>query len=196
MCDIDASREYHVREAAAHAYIQKLKNDLDRTTETLEQSRVTLTHCEAALVASWEQMKQERLDHQRCREELTLDLTLELTLERERHKETIDLLDRVFKEATRSGEIADRLGNRVAVLEAAEQNSQAPPVAEVPSNNSPLQNQQVHATATPAPNGKLKRTRFPSILQPGYQGSAPATPGRDTTQGEETHQHARMTRFS
>jgi hypothetical protein len=188
---MDALREFQVREAAAHAYIQKLKSDLDRTTQTLEQSRITLTHCEAALVVSWEQGKQERLDHQRCREELTL----ELTLERERHEETTKMLDRVFKEATRSGEIADRLGDRVAALEAAERNSQAPRVAEVPSNNSPPKNLQVHATATPAPNEKLKRTRFPSILQPGYQGSAPATPGRDATQGEESHQHARMTRF-
>jgi hypothetical protein len=193
MCERDTLREFQVREAAAHAYIQKLKNDLGRTTETLEQSRVTLTHCEAALVASWEQAKQERLDHLRCREELTL----ELTLEHERHKETTQLLDRVFKEAVRSGEIADRLGERVAALEAPERNSQTPRVAEVLSNTSPpKKNLQVHATATPAPNERLKRNRFPSILQPGYQGSAPATPGtaRDVTQGEEP-EHARMTRF-
>jgi septal ring factor EnvC (AmiA/AmiB activator) len=164
-------RELHVREAAAHAYIQKLKNDLDRTTETLEQSRVTLTHCEAALVASWEQVQQERLGHVRCREELIL----ELAFERERHKETTQLLDRVFKEATRSGEIADRLGERVAALEATERNSQTPRAMELLPNTSPNKNLQVHATATP--NEKLKRTRFPGILQPGYQGGHPTPPG-------------------
>ena len=52
MCERDTLREFQVREAVAYTYIQKLKNDLGRTTETLEQSRVTLTYCEAALVTS------------------------------------------------------------------------------------------------------------------------------------------------
>jgi hypothetical protein len=40
-------------------------------------------------------------------------------LECERHKETIEFLDKVLKEATKSSEVADALGNQVIALQAA-----------------------------------------------------------------------------
>jgi hypothetical protein len=77
----------------------------------VEHLRLALAQHEATLVGSWEKFNEERLEHQASREELAF--------ERERHKETADFLDRVFKEATQSGDIADSLRSRVAVLQAA-----------------------------------------------------------------------------
>jgi len=70
-----------------------------------------LHQCEASLVNSWEMLNEERLEHRACQEALTF--------ERERHKDTIKLLGQVFEEATRSGEIADSLGSKLAELQAA-----------------------------------------------------------------------------
>jgi hypothetical protein len=88
---------------------------MDRYARMLEHDRKeamnSLTQCEAALAASREVINQERLYHRASQEELTF--------ERERHKETVELLERVFEEARRSGEIADSLGCQIATLQAA-----------------------------------------------------------------------------
>jgi hypothetical protein len=77
----------------------------------VEETRLAFTNCEAALFASWEKLNNERLDHRASREELSF--------ERERHQESIELLDRVFKEAVRSGDVADSLKSQITVLQAA-----------------------------------------------------------------------------
>lgn len=137
-------------------------------------------------MGNWEQLHHERLDYLHCREELTL----QLTLERERHKETSQMLDRVFKEATRSGEIADRLGERLAVLEAAV-HSQAPQEAEqFSAETCPTKNQPVRKTATPAPNDhQIRRGRLPAILQPGYQSNPNAMGGPSNATQKEGGAH-------
>jgi hypothetical protein len=88
---------------------------MDQYARMLEHDRKeamnSLTQCEAALAASREVINQERLYHRASQEELTF--------ERERHKETVELLERVFEEARRSGEIADSLGCQIATLQAA-----------------------------------------------------------------------------
>jgi hypothetical protein len=85
-------------------YARRLEHDLKEAMDSL-------TQCDAALAASREVINQERLYHRASQEELTF--------ERERHKETVELLEKVFEEARRSGEIADRLGCQVAALQAA-----------------------------------------------------------------------------
>ncbi|KAH6664016.1 hypothetical protein B0J14DRAFT_608244 [Halenospora varia] len=56
-------------------------------------------------------LNEEHLDHRASQEALTF--------ERERHKETMELLERVMKEAIRSGEVADTLGSKLTELQAA-----------------------------------------------------------------------------
>ena len=44
-------------------HITKLNDNLYEATITLEQTWLTLMHCEAALVASWEKVTEECLAH-------------------------------------------------------------------------------------------------------------------------------------
>jgi len=92
-------------------YAERLEHDLEEAMDLAWGSRHALTLCEESLASSWDMINQERLDHRASQEALTF--------ERERHKETIELLEKVFKEAVRSGEIADSLGSQVAALQAA-----------------------------------------------------------------------------
>ena len=107
----DFLRDFYSRVDFANEYARRLEIDLHQTTHEARRSQLALTQCEASLVASWEMLNEERLEHRASQEALTF--------ERERHQETIELLERIFKEAVRSGEIADSLGNQVAALQAA-----------------------------------------------------------------------------
>jgi hypothetical protein len=94
-----------------NGYARSLEHDLEEAMGLAWQSHHALTQCEASLAASWETINQERLEHRESQEALTF--------EREMHKETIELLEQVFQEAVRSGEIADSLSSQVAALQAA-----------------------------------------------------------------------------
>jgi hypothetical protein len=102
----DFLQDFYLRVEAAENYARKLEKDLYDAQTAVHQYQAVLAEYEASLVASWETLNQERLDHRACREALTF--------ETERHKETIQLLDRIFKEAIRSGEVADILSSRLA----------------------------------------------------------------------------------
>ncbi|RFU32947.1 hypothetical protein B7463_g3362, partial [Scytalidium lignicola] len=69
--------------------------------------------CEASLIASWEMLNEERLEHRAFREELTFECNS--------HKDTTELLERVFREVIQSGEIADSLSSQVAIMQASSQ---------------------------------------------------------------------------
>ena len=83
---------------------------LHESTNLANQFQYTLAQCEASLVNSWKMLNEERLDHRACQEALTFEC--------ERHKDTHKILEQVFKETKRSGEIADRLGRELAELRA------------------------------------------------------------------------------
>ncbi|KAL5325358.1 hypothetical protein ACEPPN_006483 [Leptodophora sp. 'Broadleaf-Isolate-01'] len=72
------------------------------------QSQDALIRCEASLVSTLESLNEVHLDLRTCEEALNL--------ERQRHNETTELLGRVFREAVRSGDIADGLARRLAEL--------------------------------------------------------------------------------
>lgn len=101
-------RGFYSRVEAAYEYARSLEQDLHRATSLVQHSQHALTQCEASLAASWDQLNEERLDHRAAQEELLF--------ERERHKETMELLEKVFHEAMHSGEIADMLSREVATL--------------------------------------------------------------------------------
>jgi hypothetical protein len=88
----------------AENYARRLEKDLHNAQTAIHQYQSALAECTASLASSWETLNGERLDYQACREALTF--------ETKRHKETIELLDRIFKDAMRSGEVADFLSNR------------------------------------------------------------------------------------
>jgi hypothetical protein len=92
---------FYQREDAAHTYITKLNDSLCEATTTLEQTRLTLAHCEAALVASWEKLGEERLAHER-----ELD-------------DAMQLVHQTIEEAKLSGHLADRLECKVIELQTA-----------------------------------------------------------------------------
>jgi hypothetical protein len=83
---------------------------LHESTNLANQFQYTLAQCEASLVNSWKMLNEEHLDHRACQEALTFEC--------ERHKDTQKILEQVFKETKRSGEIADRLGRELAELRA------------------------------------------------------------------------------
>jgi hypothetical protein len=87
-------------------HARRLEKDLHDAHIAAYQYRATLAECEASLAASWETLNKERQDHLSCREALTL--------ESQRYKEARELLERIFKETIRSGEVADALSNRLA----------------------------------------------------------------------------------
>ncbi|KAH8674402.1 hypothetical protein BGZ60DRAFT_271486 [Tricladium varicosporioides] len=107
----DFLRDFYLRVESANDYARRLESELHEAKNTAHQSQHALTQCEAALVNSWEMLNEERLDYRASQEALSF--------ERERHKETMDLLERVFKEAIRSGEVADCLGGKLTELQAA-----------------------------------------------------------------------------
>ncbi|KAH8790882.1 hypothetical protein F5882DRAFT_460694 [Hyaloscypha sp. PMI_1271] len=102
----DFLQDFYLRVEVAESYARKLEKDLYDAQTAVHQYQAVLAEYEASLVASWETLNQERLDHRACREALTF--------ETERHKETIELLDRIFKEAIRSSEVTDILSSRLA----------------------------------------------------------------------------------
>jgi hypothetical protein len=87
-------------------HARKLEKNLHDAHIAAYQYRATLAECETSLAASWETLNKERRDHLSCREALTL--------ESQRYKEARELLERIFKETIRSGEVADALSNRLA----------------------------------------------------------------------------------
>lgn len=90
----------------AENYARRLEKDLHNAQTAIHQYQSALAEYAASLASSWETLNGERLDHQACREALAF--------ETERHRETIELLDRIFKDAMRSGEVADFLSSRRA----------------------------------------------------------------------------------
>lgn len=104
------SRDFYFRAESANEYARKLERDLHELAREAQRSQQALTQCEASLIASWNQLNEERLEHRASREALALECA--------RHKDTLDMLERVFQEARRSGEIADTLKNKVIELQA------------------------------------------------------------------------------
>jgi hypothetical protein len=125
----DFLQDFYLRVDIAENYARRLEKDLHDAQTAIHQYQSALAEYAASLAASWETLNGERLEHQACREALTF--------ETERHKETIELLDRIFKEAMRSVEVADFLSSRretAPKLEAC----QAVPKLEGPLTETPL----------------------------------------------------------
>jgi len=95
-----------LRVEAAENYARRLEKDLHDAQTAIYQYQSALTEYAVSLASSWETLNRERLDHQACQEALTF--------ETERHRETIELLDCIFKDAIQSGEVADFLSSRRA----------------------------------------------------------------------------------
>ena len=90
-------RGFYSRVEAAHEHARRLEHDLELARN--------------ALFSSWEKLHDERLEFRAAQEELVF--------ERERHKETTDMLERVFQEAILSSQIADALSGQITTLRAA-----------------------------------------------------------------------------
>ena len=101
--------EGYRRIEAAHHYALKSERDL--------------AQCRDALTASAADLDEERLDHRATQESLSF--------ERATHRETINVLERVFEEARVSGELADHLRRQIATLQSnpGSQIVQVPPSA-------------------------------------------------------------------
>jgi hypothetical protein len=112
----DLLHNFYQREDVAYTYITKLDNSLCEATMTLEQTRLTLAHCEAALVASWEKLSEERLAHQR-----------------ELHSAT-ELVHQAVEAAKLSGHFVDRFEGKVVELQAALDAKDAAQTRESPDN--------------------------------------------------------------
>lgn len=110
--------EGYRRIEAAHHYALKCERELKQ--------------CQDALTASAAEVNEERLDHRATQEALSF--------ERATHRETINVLERVFEEARVSGELADHLGRQIATLQStpSSQIVQWPPRAEVQPEGSTL----------------------------------------------------------
>ncbi|KAG0645011.1 hypothetical protein D0Z07_9204 [Hyphodiscus hymeniophilus] len=115
----DFLRDFYSRVEAAHGYARSLENDLDLV-------RFALLQCESSLNSSWERLNEERLEYRAAQEELVF--------ERERHKETMDMLEKMFHEAMRSGQIADFLSGEIATLRAAMAVGDPRPLSEKPKS--------------------------------------------------------------
>ena len=96
--------DFYSRVEAAHEYARSLENNLGHVSHALLQ-------CKGSLASSWEELNQGRLEYQKVQKELVL--------ERERHKDTMDMLQKVLHEAMRSSEIADSLSGEIVKLRAA-----------------------------------------------------------------------------
>ncbi|OBT85136.1 hypothetical protein VE02_05623 [Pseudogymnoascus sp. 03VT05] len=90
-------------------YGLQLERDLVEARNILEQSRFALMQSQEALSMCSTRLDEERLEF-RCTQEA-------LNFEHERHKETTELLGRVFEEARLSGELADMRGRQLAMLQ-------------------------------------------------------------------------------
>ena len=101
--------EGYRRLEAAHHYALKLERDLIGTANVTQQSHIVLAQCRDALTASAAELDEERLDHRATQEALNF--------ERATHRETINVLERVFEEARVSGELADHLRRQTATLQ-------------------------------------------------------------------------------
>ena len=89
-------------------YTQRLISQLRDAINLAYRYQDALSQCDASLLSTLESRNEVRLDLRTCQEALNL--------EHQRHNETTELLGRVFKEALRSGEIADDLARRLAEL--------------------------------------------------------------------------------
>ncbi|KAL5344940.1 hypothetical protein ACLOAV_009893 [Pseudogymnoascus australis] len=90
-------------------YGLQLERDLVEARNTLEQSRFALMQSQEALSMCSTRLDEERLEFRGTQEALNF--------EHERHKETSELLGRVFEEARLSGELADMRGRQLAMLQ-------------------------------------------------------------------------------
>ncbi|KFY03479.1 hypothetical protein V490_00174 [Pseudogymnoascus sp. VKM F-3557] len=90
-------------------YGLQLERDLVEARNTLEQSRFALVQSQEALSMCSTRLDEERLEFRGTQEALNF--------EHERHKETTELLGRVFEEARLSGELADMRGRQLAMLQ-------------------------------------------------------------------------------
>ena len=120
-----------------HATILKLMESLREVNMDLKNSQLARAHCEAALLASWEKLSDERLAHQLSRGELR-DATL--------------LVHQAIHEARRSGQAADQLASEVVVLRAALESRQGPQAVRTEAPPSPTP----HDSAGPS----ARLTRF------------------------------------
>ncbi|RDL36282.1 uncharacterized protein BP5553_06894 [Venustampulla echinocandica] len=101
----DFLRGFYFRAESLNEYAEKLEIKLHEATNLAQQGQYALSQSEASLANTWQMLNEERLVHRACQEELTF--------ERAKHNDTIVLLDRVFGEATRCGEIADSLSSKL-----------------------------------------------------------------------------------
>ena len=98
-------QDFYLRVETAENHAQMLERELYESQSAAHQCHTALLQCESSLSACWEVLNKERLNHRASREALAS--------ESERHKETMRFLERMSKEAIRSGEIADILSNRL-----------------------------------------------------------------------------------
>ena len=138
--------EGYRRIEAAHHYALKIARDL--------------AQCRDALTASAAEVDEERLDHRATQEALSF--------ERSTHRETINVLERVFEEARVSGELADHLRRQIATL----QSTPSSQIVQVPTRavlelegSTPMAAEAKPTTgnrgSTGPINAKMRSTRWP-----------------------------------
>lgn len=100
----DFLQDFYLRVEAAENHSRGLEKDLCEAQTTMHHCQNTLVQCEASLLSSWEVLNEERRSHQACQDALLF--------ESGRQKETIELLERILKEAILSSEATEILGGR------------------------------------------------------------------------------------
>lgn len=100
--------ESYRRIDGAEQYALKLKRDVHEEANNSARLQYDLKQCQEALATSCAKLEEERLDYGAVRVALGFEL--------ESHKETIEVLERVFDEARKSGELADNFSRQIAML--------------------------------------------------------------------------------
>ncbi|KFX89753.1 hypothetical protein V490_06825, partial [Pseudogymnoascus sp. VKM F-3557] len=163
-----------------HNYGLKLERDLVEAGNTLEQSRFALIQSQEAFGACCTRLDEERLEFRGTQEALNF--------ERERHKETIELLERVLEEARQSGELADMRGRQVAMLQSisGSQFEQAATVIEEQCVASPLTKENL--TQLQAWDGQSAVKNLPGISTESITGDLHGQQNGPPPQVDETDQ--------
>ncbi|KAF8848392.1 hypothetical protein BDZ45DRAFT_753891 [Acephala macrosclerotiorum] len=168
----DFLRDFYWRVGAANEYARKLENDIHEATTRVQQSQWKFTHCEAALLSNQETLEEERLAYRASREELTF--------EREKYQETLEILEKVFREAVRSGEVADFLGNQIVALQAASKRGVIQPTPKIPASR--IETSLVKESLIPSEANVfiIQRNEPAKELSERYYTAFPGTPPRTT----------------
>lgn len=106
---------FYQRVRAAQDYALKLEIDLNKATNSAQETQFAINQVEAALAIAWNRVEEKHREYLAAEEALKL--------ERASHQETFNLLSRVLKEAEANSRILELLHNRIVNLEVASRSS-------------------------------------------------------------------------